>query len=44
MKAAMYMLALMSRCWTKFQIATDSASMLKQVALVMPSLAQRLKQ
>lgn len=28
------MLALMSRCWTKFQIAIDSASMLKQVARV----------
>lgn len=30
----MYMFALISRCMVKFHIATDSASMLKQVALL----------
>ena len=33
-KAAMYMFALISRCMVKFHMATDSASMLKQVALL----------
>lgn len=30
----MYMFALISRCMVKFHMATDSASMLKQVALL----------